>query len=200
MLALYEMLRVTKIGAVIIEPDDSPILMGLRHFLKMLIKQTMIRGGLANLFANRSTEVINFGPNWYEEVGNFGFGISKREIERVALGLNFHHVAFRGINDVYIEGVEYESADEKSPLFRQIRQQIAELDRRCERGLSRPRYKLLVAIILKQQIDSDLRNALVAAGFEVRDLSRNPYLGDAAPDLSNRRLPSRRSSAQESHL
>lgn len=188
MLALYEMLRVVRIGAVFIEPDESPVLVGVRHFVKMLIKETMIRTGLGKLFSSRSTDIIDFGSNWYEEVGNFGFGISKREIERVALGLNFPHVAFRGINDAYVKGVEYETADEKSPLFKQIREQIAEMDRKCERGLNRSRHKLLVAIILKQQIDSGLRRALVAAGFEVRDLPRNPYLGDAVAKAAEKPL------------
>lgn len=41
---------------------------------------------------------------------------------------------------------------------------------------------------MKQQIDPDLRRALVAAGFEVRDLPRNPYLGDAVAKAAEQPL------------
>jgi hypothetical protein len=136
----------------------------------------LIKAGFGGLFKDRSTNVINFGANWYEEVGNFGYSISPREIERVALALNYPHVAFRGINDVYIEGVENEPAVDSSPLFSKTRGQIAELDRLCTRGLSRSRNTLLVAVIFKEAIDPALKSALLNSGYDVRDLSRNPYL------------------------
>jgi SAM-dependent methyltransferase len=176
MLALYEMLRVTRLGVVLIEPDETPIIMGLRHIAKMLFKETLIRCGLHRLFHDRSTNIIDCGSNWYEEVGNFGFCISRREIERVAIALNFRHVAFRGINDVYIEGVEDEADSRDSALLRKIEGDIEALDRQSRRGLSRGRPKLLVAVILKQQAEEALRRALVDVEFEVRDLPRNPHL------------------------
>jgi ubiquinone/menaquinone biosynthesis C-methylase UbiE len=184
MLALYEMLRVARKGVVLIEPDERPVLIGLRHLFKMLIKEALITAGLGRFFSNRSTDIIDVGSNWYEEVGNFGFAVSPREIERVALGLNLPQVAFLGINDAYIKGVEYEPADDRSQVFRQIRQQIAEMDRHSRRGLSRVRYKLLVALIMKEPIDSSLREQLLAKGFEIRDLPSNPYLKGDAPAAS----------------
>jgi ubiquinone/menaquinone biosynthesis C-methylase UbiE len=177
MLALYEMLRVAKSAIVLIEPDESPILMGFRHIFKMAVKETLIRIGLGRLFRDRNTNVIDTGANWYEEVGNFGYSISRREIERVALGMNLPHVAFRGINDTYIEGVEDETATPGSPLMQRIEAEIAEQDRKAVRGFSRARPKLLVAMIFKTAIDADLRAALKAADFDVSDLPRNPYLG-----------------------
>ncbi len=177
MLALYEMLRVARRGVVLIEPDEGPVLMGTGRLVKMLFKETLIRIGLGGLFGDRATEVIDCGSDWYEEVGNFGFAISKREIERVALGLNLPHAAFRGINDCYLEGVENEIAREDSQLFATVRENIERMDRACRRGLNRSRPKLLVAMIFKEQIDPELRSALCAADFLVRDLPRNPYLG-----------------------
>jgi ubiquinone/menaquinone biosynthesis C-methylase UbiE len=174
MLAVYEMLRVARLGIVLIEPDETPVIAPPRHLLKMLVKETLIRCGLRRLFHDRSTNIIDCGLNWYEEVGNFGFCISRREIERVAIALNFRHVAFRGINDSYIEGVENETASPDSALFRKIRDDIEKLDRQCRRGLSRSRPKLLIGIILKRQVDQSLRTALLDAEFEVRDLPRNP--------------------------
>ncbi len=177
MLALYEMLRVARQGIVLIEPDETPTLMGWKHIGKMLVKEALIRLGFGSRFGDRSTNVIEYGVNWYEEVGNFGYSISRREIERVALGLNLPHVAFLGINDAYEPGVEDAPATEDSALFRKIRAEIADLDRQNLRGLSQSRPKLLLAIILKHPLSHDLRAALVSGGYEVRDLPRNPYLG-----------------------
>jgi hypothetical protein len=121
--------------------------------------------------------------NWYEEVGNFGYSISRREMERVALGLNLPHVAFLGLNDAYEPGVEDEPATEASALFRRIRDDIAAQDRAAQRGLSRARPKLLVAVIFKTPLDPALRTALTTEGYEVRDLPRNPYLGASVADV-----------------
>ena len=176
MLALYEMLRVARRGVALIEPNEDPVFIGWRRFIKMCVKEAFIQAGLGGFLNNRSTGVIEYGHNWYEEVGNFGYSISQREIERVALGLNYPHVAFRGINDVYIAGVENEPPIDSSPIFSEVRRQIAELDRQCKRGLSRSRTTLLVAIIFKEELDPTLRSALVSADYDVRDLTRNPYL------------------------
>ena len=176
MLALYELLRVAKTGVVLIEPDESPIVMNTAHVLKMAVKETLIRLGLGRLFRDRGTHIIDTGANWYEDVGNFGFSISRREIERVALGLNYPHVAFRGISDSYIEGVEDETAQPGSPLMQRIETEIAAQDSFAARGLSRGRPKLVVAMIFKTAIDDQLRTALQAANYEVRDLPRNPYV------------------------
>lgn len=181
MLALYELLRVARQGVVLIEPDETPILMRPRQVLKMWIKDALLRLGLGRRFGDRSTEIIDCGVNWYEEVGNFGYSISRREMERVALGLNLPHVAFLGINDAYVRGVEDEPATEDSALFRRIREEIAMLDRQCRRGFSRSRPKLLVTMIFKEALDPALRAALLAAGYAVRDLPRNPYLGGPSP-------------------
>ena len=52
----------------------------------------------------------------FEEAGNYLYSLSKREIEKFALGLNYKIVAFKGINDAYFEGVEKEKLSDKGPL------------------------------------------------------------------------------------
>jgi ubiquinone/menaquinone biosynthesis C-methylase UbiE len=176
MLALYEILRVARRGIVLIEPDESPVFTGGRHVLKMAVKEAMIAVGLSRMFRERNTSVIDDGSNWYEDVGNFGYAISRREMERVALGVNLPTVAFAGLNDHYIEGVENELTSADAKLFREVKAEIARQDRESKRGFSRGRPKLLVAMILKQVPDAAFRAALVGAGYEVKDLPRNPYL------------------------
>jgi len=176
MMAVYEMLRVARRAVVFIEPDQTPTLVNPRRVLKMLVKELLIQLGFSRLFKKRSTAIIDFGIDWYEEAGNYGFCISRRELERVALGLDYPHVAFRGFNDAYVAGVEEEKAVESSELFNRIRAEIEQKDRRCKRGLSLAYPEYLVAIIFKQAIDDGLRSALVTAGYDVIDLQRNPHL------------------------
>ena len=180
MMALYEMLRVARRGIVLIEPDDTPVVVPWSRVFKMGIKELLIRLGCGRLFGDLRTEIIDFGTNWYEEVGNFGFAISRREIEKVALGLNLPQVAFKGFNDLYVAGVEHEPLSPESALFRRISGELHELDRHSNRGLSRGRYKLSASIIFKESIDDIVRSSLLNGSFEVRDLPRNPYLSPVA--------------------
>jgi ubiquinone/menaquinone biosynthesis C-methylase UbiE len=175
MVALYEMLRVGRKGVVLIEPDDSPVLVGDRRVVKMIVKESMIRLGFGRLFGDRRTDIIDSGSNWYEEAGNYGYAISKREIEKVAMGLDLPQVAFKGINDVYVDGVEHEALSDDSKLLQKIKEQIHEMDREVDRGLSRGRPKLLVAMIFKEPISEQLRGALISRKYDVRDLPRNPH-------------------------
>jgi ubiquinone/menaquinone biosynthesis C-methylase UbiE len=179
MVALYEMLRVARKAVILIEPDDTPVIGPWGRVLKMSIKELLIRLGCARIFRDRHTDIIDTGPNWYEDVGNFGFAISRREVEKVALGLNLPQVAFKGFNDFYIEGVEHESLSQGSLLFQRVSDEIRRMDRQSARGLSRGRYKLSVSIIFKESPDDKTRGSLSDGGFEVRDLQRNPYLSTA---------------------
>ena len=42
---------------------------------------------------------------YFESTGNYAYHISKREIEKVALALNYQYVAFKGLNDSYFSGL-----------------------------------------------------------------------------------------------
>lgn len=163
MIALYEMLRVVKRGVVLIEPNDSHFtssilevpLRNLKNFVKIkLRKRSMVHD--------------------FEENGNYLYRISKREIEKVALGMNFRTVAFKGINDYSIRGVEYEKVTDRGKLFRRMRILIA-----IQNILSKLKllqYGLLVAVIFKDQVEQSLKNKLLTHGYEVISLPENPYL------------------------
>ena len=162
MIALYEMLRVSSKGVVFIEPLDQYIdsyvpEIWFRHF-KNLIK----------FLLGKKIEKHNF-----EESGNYIYRISKREIEKLSIAMNCKAVVFKGINDCYIKGVEFEKASPKSKLFRKIKRRIA-----FSNLLSRLRlnpYKLMCAIIFKIEPDVILKNKLRKKGCRVIDLPNNPY-------------------------
>jgi len=163
MIALYEMLRVVRGGVVLIEPSDSYIissifeipLRNLKNFVKVKIRKQNMRHD-------------------FEESGNYLYRISRREIEKVALGMNLKTVAFKGINDYYTIGVENEKVSDKGKLFKRVRFLIG-----IQNILSKLRllqYGLLAAIIFKDEVDQTLRKRLSAHGYQIIDLPTNPYV------------------------
>lgn len=157
MKALYEMLRVARRGLVLIEPNDHEIpdtfATTLSRLAKNLVKRLLGRPANGHRF---------------EELGNYVYGISRREIEKAALGAGFPTVAFTGINDAYFPGVEFERKNPESRAWRKLRAQIARYDRLCALGINQ--YGLLCALIFKEKPDADLRAALSRHGFDVVDL------------------------------
>jgi len=163
MLALYEMLRVAEKGVILIEPNDRYINNSVtdvffRNFINLIKK-------LLGIKASRHD---------FEDSGNYVFRISRREIEKVSLGLNYEVVAFIGINDAYIKGVEFEKLSDKGPLLKKIRAIIFIRDLLCKLRLID--YGLLASIIFKQEPSEDLLLTLKKAGFEIIRLPQNPYI------------------------
>ena len=156
--ALYEMLRVADKGVIIVEPNDywqSPV--GKIAFgLKWLL------GKARHVDQER-----------YEESGNYVYSVSEREIEKVCLGLDLPHVFIKGLNDVYIKGVEYTKAKWTSPVFLQMRLMVMLLDFFCALRLFKP-TRLLVCIFKKTPADL-LRRRFLDAGWKLVDLPRNPH-------------------------
>jgi hypothetical protein len=110
----------------------------------------------------------------FEESGNYVFSISRREIEKVALGLNYETVAFKGMNDAYFIGVEHEKMSEDGPLQRKVKRRIAIANLLCKLGLTD--YTILAAVLFKVTPSEDMLRCLASQGFEVRHLPQNPYL------------------------
>ncbi len=163
MIALYEMLRVSKIAVILTEPKDNHI---YSSFLNFLFEGLRIK--VKKLLGHN---VVN---HQFEEVGNYVYSISEREIEKVALGINLPCVAFKGIQDYYMAGVENEPLNPDSKIFKKVKSKIAIAELLY-------RYKLqnsglLTAILFKIEPDQALQNKLIDAGFDVVKLPKNPYL------------------------
>lgn len=162
MIALYEMLRVASKGIVLIEPNDQ------------YISYNVIR----NFFVYMISKLLSIVPSGipkysFEEFGNFVYTISRRELEKTALGMNYRYLAFKGVNDSYEHGVEFEKVVENGTLFRKIKSRIFLRDL-----LSKLRvidYGMLVAIIFKQSPSEELLKRLTHEGFDVVELPENPH-------------------------
>ena len=163
MLALYEILRVSKKGVVLIGLNDPFLLstfcqllfMNLKNFVKFLLRKKIVKHS-------------------FEEVGNYVYTISKREIEKVALGLNIRVIAFKELNDYYIKGVEYEKAADNSGLFKKIKRRIALQNFLSKIGLNP--YGRLIAIIFKEIPDGKCERMLSKNKYKVIHLPENPFI------------------------
>ncbi len=163
MLALYEMLRVARKGVFLIEPND-----GYVNDTCMTLVFRHVRQVIKALLRGSSDRHV------FEESGNYVFSISRREIEKVALGLNYEAVAFNGINDAYFAGVEHERLSENGPLQKKVKGRMTIANFLCKLGLMD--YGLLAAVIFKLAPSEEMLRRLSEQGYEVRRLPRNPYI------------------------
>lgn len=106
------MIRVSKKGVILIEPNDV--------YWNPISIQNLFR------FLKGSKESHSF-----EEIGNYVYTISKREVIKLSLGMGITTVAFKGLNDCYLKGVEYEKADKSCKIFNDIQRSIKRLDIQC---------------------------------------------------------------------
>lgn len=177
--ALGEMLRVSRKGIAFIEPKDYAI---LPPYQVKKISPWLLLKRLLAIFKRRLTggEPISIlGDDYlfaasYEEVGNFVYSISERELVKAALGLNLHSVAFKGLNDYYIEGVEFEKTSANGPLFNKVKSEINQRDRSCASG--EVDYLYLAAIIFKEKPSENTKSALISSGYLYHELTKNPHI------------------------
>lgn len=164
MIALYEMLRVASKGVVLIEPNDQYITYNVVRniFVNMLRKLLPV-----------SILPVGIPKFSFEEFGNFVYTISRRELEKAALGMNYRYLAFKGINDSYLYGVEFEKVSENGRLFLKIKTRIFLRDLLTK--LRVIDYGNLVAILFKQSPSQALLNRLKHDGFKVVELPENPH-------------------------
>ena len=163
MLALYEMLRVAKSGVLLIEPIDPFITERFSIILLRPIKN------LIKVFLGKENR-----KHAFEGSGNYVYTLSKREVEKVALGLNYKTVAFKGITDAYVFGVEYEKMSDKGPLQKKVKRLINLKNILCKLGFLQ--YQKLVSIIFKREPSEELLQRLIEEGYQIIPLPDNPYI------------------------
>lgn len=163
-IALYEMLRVARVGTVLIEPADKFADMTVPQRIYSYLKETLF-----STLLGRKTSRFE-----YEEVGNFLFAVSRRELEKVAAGLNYSAIAIKLINTYYLEGSEDELLSSKGRLYRKTKWMLAWRNFLSAMGLRM--QNSLVAIIFKIPPSPEAWKELENAGFGVTELPKNPYL------------------------
>src|SRR5215469_1736328 len=164
-LALYEMLRVCRKGVILVEPQDQ---------VRSLLRQSIY---YARRLLGRQR---HFDQTRYEDSGNYVYSVSEREIEKACLGTNLPCVAFKGLTDFYMTGVEFEPAKFSSSKFLLMRTVIVIHTLLVRLGLSK--HNVLMVCIFKQDLSAEVRNRFRQNGWRIVDLPRNPYaVGGAKP-------------------
>lgn len=168
MKALYEMLRVSKRGVVLLEPTD--------HFIFTNFFQAFFRGillavntlGIFKLLLGKEIK-----RHTYEDVGNYVYKISEREMEKVALGLNFPYIAFKGLNIYHKDGAEGAAADKFSWAKLQVDIMTGLLNLLTFLKIISP--QLLAVVIFKEEPTASCLEEMQRGGYRVVKLPRNPY-------------------------
>lgn len=170
MIALYEMIRVSKKAVVLIEPADwlpSPVPRRILQALKNRVKKALGRA------------IPHSDTGNYEPIGNYVYNVSEREIQKCALGLQLPAVAFKRFHDVYFEGVEFEKLNENGELLKKTRREIFKNDLLCKLGLSVQNH--IGAVIFKEPPAESFRKKLRAVGYHIEDLPTNPHVDGSGP-------------------
>lgn len=163
-MAVYEMLRVAREGVVLVEPHDPisrmPLLLAVR-----------------NIFDRFDTKLLQkYWKNRYsfEDVGNYVFKLSEREIDKLANGIGMSVVAFKGINNNYYDpNAAREKADDSSRAFQKIKRKLHLHN--LLTTLSLMPSQVLCAIIFKKRPSDQVIDAMKRDGYQVHFLPENPY-------------------------
>ncbi len=179
-LGLYEMLRVAKRAVLLIEPRDWIIDRGPLNILgpKGTIRSLMIwmKQKLGLSLPNQPvSKLFRVGDKpGYEEVGNYIFSLSSRELEKVALGLNLPAIALLGLNDVFEKGLSQHEANESNSEYRRIRDCLEKADTASLAGIGGTTY-LLAAVFIELPSPEFIKH-LTSKGWHFKFLDSNPYL------------------------
>ena len=152
-IAFYEMLRVSKIGLVLIEPiEASPkILDSFRFFVKSVLRKDK-----------------NY---MYEESGNFVYRVSIRELEKMMLSLNYPVIAYKSYNSFYMAGINgFMKIFEKFIYF------LGKFIQDFLSVIKLMNYGTSCIICFKEDLDDKRIKELKRNGYKIRKLTRNPYI------------------------
>lgn len=147
--AIYEMFRVARYGVVVIEPQDA--------------------------WVDFPCATYDTTPR-YEEVGNFVYVFSTRELEKIAYGLNIRGLATTKMMDSYIPGSETALCVDGDPIWEETRRTVEDCERRLREGLSTASY--IQGVFFKTPVAAELFDLLQAQnpGWRFRRTDTNPHL------------------------
>ncbi len=164
-LGVYEMIRVAKKAIILTEPQDPltkmPLMLAVKNILDRF-DPTILQKYWKNRYS-------------FEEVGNYVFKLSDREMEKIAMGMNLPAIAFKGINNSYWKaGLDTEIANNSSAAFRKIQSKLRRDNLLCKLGVLP--YQVLSAVIFKTLPTHETIAKLKNEGYLYYEFPKNPYL------------------------
>jgi ubiquinone/menaquinone biosynthesis C-methylase UbiE len=176
-IALYEMIRVARIGVVIIEPLDDVTLSRPEKLMKQTLKFALNTLFPSNHTLSKEYDIFNaHSCHSFEDSGNYVYAISMKELEKIAHGLNLGGLAYKGFNDYYIKGCEFEKAVPENETFRKVFKIIEPRNAKCNKYPFLYAYNMVSAIIFKHTINDTVKNNMITSGFIFPKKEINLYL------------------------
>ncbi|MEQ1797232.1 MAG: class I SAM-dependent methyltransferase [Lacibacter sp.] len=175
-LALYEMLRVSKKAVVMIEPAERLISNGVKSKPYILSAIRLLFSKITGAGYQPYVPAVNEVSHSFEESGNYLYAVSVRELEKLLHGMDLGGLAWKGFNDVYEQGCEFEEAINGNPHFDSISNAIAKGDELCKTYPQFHQPNMVSVILFKEKPDATLVQQLMQAGFQLPVLHKNPYL------------------------
>jgi ubiquinone/menaquinone biosynthesis C-methylase UbiE len=170
--AIYEMLRVSRKGIVLIEPCDMYVFSTSRQiFFRRLIEKLSHIGFFRKILGDVKRHT-------YEDAGNYVYKISRRELEKVALGLNLQYIAFKDFSiptdrsDNESNGPE-ERVGPKASRYIKKKRKIRIFDALVKFKLTQPSN--ICAIIFTECPSQKTIESLRKDSYDFIELPANPY-------------------------
>ncbi len=176
-IALYEMMRVASKAVFLAEPNDEPMARSVKtkEWIRFKWQVLLSRLKIKKDRPLHYRKPVQYHQGGYEESGNYKYSISKREAQKLMQGLDYPQMVYKEMNTHYIEGCEFEPADEsKSAIFKEILDTIRKQDERCDKGWDVP--NLLLLGLFKEEMNEETKNVFREKGWIIVDLPGNPYL------------------------
>jgi SAM-dependent methyltransferase len=151
-IALYEMLRISRKAAILIEPLDNPkILDGVKRLIKLLI---------------RGDTQVEFEPS-----GNYLYRLDIRETRKLMTAMGASTMAYKRLNDFFHPKLSKYPADKLNVGSLLTKLGIAVQNLACSLGLLG--YGMVVIVLFRGEASHSetLRNA----GFTITTLPINPF-------------------------
>ncbi len=157
-IAFYEMLRIAIKAVILVEPSEGyyHFLSRLKYFVKKISKKQQ-----------------HYDEKNYESVGNYVYRVSYREIEKMAIAINLPCIIYKGLNDYYEKGFEFEKVSNKSKAFKKIKRKILVHNILVNLGIKR--WDLLMCVIYKQEISDKIKKCFLKNRWKIKELPSNPY-------------------------
>ena len=172
-IGIYEMLRVASEAVILIEPIDEPFQtnVNIRKYFLTVIKALFWeilnkRRVIAYLPCKEDDYSVHIN---FEQSGNYVYGISNHEINKIVYALDLGGMAFYRFNIPYEEGVEFEKAEVNNNLFKQIKQSINNNNKSGN-------FNYSTTIIFKNKINSNLKSRMIESGFIFPFKKNNPII------------------------
>jgi hypothetical protein len=167
------MLRVSRKGIVLIEPCDMYIFSTSRQIIFRWIVEKLS----PIVFFRKILGDVK--RHTYEDSGNYVYKISRREIEKVALGLNLRYVAFKNFNlsaetnDANGKSNPEERTGPNSHGYNRMRKKIRIFEILAKLKLSQPTN--ICAIIFTSTPSQKIIEFLRKDSYDFIELPTNPY-------------------------